>query len=79
MASASSDLNGFPVVKSSAADATKLILGDFSQLLIGTWNTPEIAVNPFSQFDNGGLDVRIMTDIDSAVKHPEAFTVINNV
>lgn len=79
MNSATDNINGFPVVQSSAADATKLILGDFSQLLIGTWNTPEIAVNPFAQFDNGGLDVRIMTDVDSDVKHAQAFTVLENI
>lgn len=73
------DLNGYPVIQSSVVPVDKLVFGDFSKLYVGTWNTPRIDVNPYGKFSDGGIDMRIMTDIDSAVAETSAFCVIENI
>ena len=55
----------------------KLILGDFSQVLLGVWSEIDILVNPYAEpaYSRGGIQVRAMATCDVAVRHPKAFLV----
>lgn len=55
----------------------QFILGDFSQVILGTWSDVDVLVNPYSEpaYSRGGVQVRAMATCDVAVRHPKAFLV----
>jgi HK97 family phage major capsid protein len=59
----------------------QLILGDFSQVMLGIWSELDILVNPFDSvaYARGGVLVRAMATCDIAIRHPEAFVVANDI
>ncbi|MBA4142310.1 MAG: phage major capsid protein [Nitrosospira sp.] len=59
----------------------QLILGDFSQVLLGIWSELDILVNPFDStaYARGGVLVRAMATCDIALRHPEAFVLANDI
>lgn len=66
-----------PFNVSANMPANKLILGDFSQVLLGVWSEIDILVNPYAEpaYSRGGVQVRAMATCDVAVRHPKAFLV----
>ena len=66
-----------PFNVSANMPANKLILGDFSQVLLGVWSEIDILVNPYVEpaYSRGGVQVRAMATCDVAVRHPKAFLV----
>ncbi|NHZ83947.1 phage major capsid protein [Massilia sp. CCM 8695] len=59
----------------------QVILGDFSQVMLGIWSELDILVNPFDSvaYARGGVLVRAMATCDIAIRHPEAFVVASDV
>ena len=59
----------------------QLILGDFSQVLLGIWSELDILVNPYDStaYARGGVMVRAMATADIVIRHPESFVVANDV
>ena len=55
----------------------RVLLGDFSQVLLGIWSEVDLLVNPFDSvaYARGGVLVRAMSTVDIAVRHPEAFVL----
>lgn len=76
---------GLPAAVSSVVPlkATKgqVILGDFSELFVGVWDSVQILVNPYESaaYARGGVKVRAMMTADCAVRRPEAFVVASDV
>lgn len=70
-------LAGLPLSASKSVPASKLILGDFSQVMLGVWSEVDILVNPYAEpaYSRGGVQVRAMATVDTAVRHPEGFVV----
>ncbi|NEX63456.1 phage major capsid protein [Noviherbaspirillum galbum] len=68
-------------VKTGSPDTGRLILGDFSQVILGVWSELDILVNPFDSdaYKRGGVLVRAMATCDVAIRHPEAFVVADDV
>lgn len=68
-------------VVNAAADKGSLILGDFSQALLGIWSEVDILVNPYAEgpYSRGGVLVRAMSTVDVALRHPEAFLKVQDV
>lgn len=64
------DSNGEPV-----------ILGDFSQILLGVWSELDILVNPYAEpaYSRGGVQVRAMATVGTACRHEQAFVVANDL
>lgn len=62
-------------------DTGRLILGDWSQVMLGIWSEVDLLVNPYAEpaYSRGGVLVRIMSTVDIAIRHPEAFVVADNV
>lgn len=81
-------LLGFPYVatsliplrtKGSATNkCSSLILGNWSDLLIGYWGVLEILANPFEStaFAKGNVQVRVLQSCDVVLRHPESFARI---
>lgn len=72
--------NAMPT-KGTAPAKGQVILGDFSELFVGVWDSVQILVNPYESaaYARGGVKVRAMMTADSAVRRPEAFVVASDV
>lgn len=74
-------MGGYPlsVTRQLAADSNgdPILLGDFSQVLLGVWSELDLLVNPYAEpaYSRGGVQVRAMATVDVAVRHPEAFVL----
>ena len=68
-------------VKTGVPDKGRIILGDFSQVLLGIWSELDILVNPYDStaYARGGVMVRAMATCDIALRHPNAFVVADDV
>ncbi|MDH0122347.1 phage major capsid protein, partial [Stutzerimonas stutzeri] len=64
---------GLSLAASKSVPTGKLILGDFSQVMLGVWSEVDILVNPYAEpaYSRGGIQVRAMATVDTAVRHPE--------
>ena len=63
----------------SGADATafadKVILGDWSQVMIGLWGGVDLVVDPYTAAGNGIINVTANGFADVGTRHPTAFVV----
>ena len=79
---------GLPVVASNQLDKKagtpakgRIIVGDFSQVLVGTWGALDLMTNPYAAgpYSRGAVQVRILTTCDMVPRREDAFTVIDDV
>lgn len=70
-----------PVVVSRHVPADTIVLGDFSQFMLGVWSELDILVNPFAEpaYSRGGVQVRAMATVGTACRHEEGFVVATDV
>lgn len=60
----------------SGGASSKLVKGDFSQIVVGEWGVLEIAANPYgSGFGAGNIAIRALQSLDLVVRYPQAFAV----
>lgn len=74
-------LDGYIVARTTLCPAETLIFGDFSDLIIGYWDSFNILVNPYAaeQYAKGNILVRATLAMDLAVRHIESFGVLTDV
>lgn len=67
--------------KAGSPNTGRLILGDWSQVMLGIWSEIDLLVNPYAEtaYSKGNVLVRAMSTVDIAVRHPEAFVVAEDV
>lgn len=68
--------------KKAGAPATgRMIVGDFSEMILGTWGSVDILANQFAEgpYSRGAVQVRILTTMDMVPRREEAFTVIEDI
>ncbi len=58
-----------------------LVFGSWENLLVGVWDALDLTSNPYSDtaYRKGAVQVRIIADLDVAVRHPEAFAFSDDV
>jgi len=61
------------LTKGTLTTASALIFGDISQLMFGFFSTPDILIDPFSQGSTGAIRIRVMQEMDLAVRHAQSF------
>jgi HK97 family phage major capsid protein len=73
-------LNGYPAVVSNVVESNAgtgadsfLFFGNWAMLLIGSWGTIDILVDPYSQSTTGRTRVVAFMEADIAVRHAEGF------
>lgn len=70
-------------IEAAAGTPTKgrLILGDFSQILIGQWGALDILANPYAQdsFDAGAVQIRILATMDVQARNEAAFVLVEDL
>lgn len=66
--------------KAGAPATGRIILGDFKEMVIGTWGSVDILANPYgAAYERGGVQVRILTTMDMVARRPEAFAIADDV
>jgi len=66
----------YPAFMSNVAPAKKLILGDWSEMLVCRWGQGiELMADPYSLSTSGGIRLVTFLDADVIVRQPEAFAV----
>lgn len=60
-------------------DASALIFGDFSQLMVGTWGAPEFLVDPYTGGTAGTVRIIVMQEVDIAARNAVSFALTNEV
>ena len=72
-----------PAVTGTGAHPARstLVFGSWDNLLIGVWDALDLTSNPYSDtaYRKGSVQVRIIADVDVAVRHVEAFAYANDV
>jgi len=66
----------------NATPATStLVFGAWSNLIVGVWDALDLTSNPWgdTQYRKGNVQIRIIADVDVAVRHPEAFAFADDV
>lgn len=81
-------LAGIPVAiskhlsnKAGAPATGRMILGNFAEMLIGTWGSVDVVANPYAEgpFSRGAVQVRIITTLDMVPRRAEAFAIVDDI
>ena len=79
-------LTELPVMSTNQLEAKseilgRILIGDFSEMVIGTWGGIDVMVNPFAEgpYSRGAVQVRILTTMDMVPRRDEAFVLVDNV
>ena len=61
------------LTKGTLSTASAMIFGDFSQLMFGFFSTPDILIDPYTAGSTGAVRIRVMQEMDLAVRHAQSF------
>lgn len=62
----------------ASAVASAILFGNFNDLIVGMWGGLDILVDPYTGGDAGDVSVRVLQDMDVAVRHPESFAAMKD-
>lgn len=59
----------------------RVLLGDFSQLIVGQWSSAEILANPYGTgyYEKGDIQLRILATMDMVCRNPKAFVLADDL
>lgn len=69
------EMNGYGAALSNQVSSDDVFFGDWSSLLMGMWGTLDILVDNTTLGTTGAVRVRVMKDVDIAVRHAESFAL----
>lgn len=69
------NLSGYRYELSNQLANDKMIFGNWSDLLIGSWGGVDVKPDEYAKAASGGLVLRVFQDLDIAVRHAESFAV----
>ena len=61
------------------SDASAMIFGDFSQLMVGLFGAPSIIVDPYSGSKSGDVQISVMQEVDIALRNAVSFAITDEV
>jgi len=61
------------LTKGTLTTASAMVFGDFSQLMMGFFSTPDVLVDPYTAGSTGAVRIRVMQELDIAVRHAQSF------
>ena len=83
------EANGYPVLRTTnvPSDLTKgtgtnlhaSIFGNWSDVLIGFWDTLELIVNPYSKDTQGIVRITVQHECDVQIRRPQSFSICNEI
>ena len=66
-------VNGYPLYVSNQVESGDIWFGNFSEFILGYWSGLDLQVDPYTGGASGNVRVRVLQDVDVAVKHPASF------
>lgn len=66
-------VNGYPCYVSNQVEAGDIWFGNWSELILAYWSGLDLQVDPYTGGASGNVRVRVLQDVDVAVKNPESF------
>lgn len=73
-----SSVYGFPFYDHTDVTTNKVILGDFSALMVAMWGGIELIVDPYSKKTSGQVELYAQTFADVGVRQPACFVIGND-
>lgn len=61
------------LTKGTGTGLSALLYGDFSQLMVGFFSTPDVLIDPYTGGSSGAVRIRVIQEIDVAVRHAQSF------
>jgi HK97 family phage major capsid protein/HK97 family phage prohead protease len=61
------------LTKGTGTALSAMVFGDFSQLMMGFFSTPDVLVDPYTAGSTGAVRIRVMQELDIAVRHAQSF------
>jgi HK97 family phage major capsid protein len=61
------------------SDASAMIFGDFSQLMVGLFGAPSIIVDPYTGSKSGDVQISIMQEVDVALRNAISFAKTDEI
>ncbi|WP_341649389.1 phage major capsid protein [Thauera humireducens] len=67
--------------KTGTPDKGRVLVGDFSQLIVGEWGSAEILANPYAAgyYEAGAVQLRILATMDMVCRNPKAFVLADDL
>ena len=56
-----------------------VIFGNFADVLIGMWNSPDVLVDPYTGSSAGTIRISVFQEIDVKLRHAESFSAIKDI
>lgn len=68
-------------LEAKAPTKGRVLVGDFSNLIVGEFGSAEILANPYAAgfYEKGAVQLRIMASVDIAVRHAKAFVLADDL
>ena len=77
---ASTTLVPSDLTKGTASNVcSAMIFGNFSDLMIGMWNSPDVLVDPYTGSSAGTIRIAAFQEVDVKVRHAESFAAIKDI
>jgi len=67
------EVNGYRVHRKNSLTANTILMGKFSDVLIGSWGVLDVMLDDATLAKSGGTVVRVFQDVDIQVRRPESF------
>jgi len=67
------------LTKGTGTNLSAMIFGNWKDLIIGEWGALDVMVDPYTQGASGTVRVRVLQDVDIAIRHPQSFAVIKDM
>ena len=67
--------------KAGSPNKGRIIVGDFSEMVVGTWGSVDVLANPYAEgpYSRGAVQVRILTTMDMVPRRENAFAIIEDL
>lgn len=62
----------------SVGVCSAIIFGNWSDLIVGEWGALDVLVDPYTGGTSGTVRVRVLQDVDIAVRHAESFSAMKD-
>lgn len=68
-------VNSYPLLTSTQLATSRLLFGNFNQIVIGMWGVLDVKPDEATKAASGGLVLRVFQDADIAIRHAQAFAL----
>jgi len=82
-------INDYPVARSNhvpsnlakgtGSNLSAMIFGNWQDFVLASWGAFELEVDPYSNFAAGSVQVRVLTDVDMALRRASSFAAISDI